>query len=247
MADTYVEGQVLRLNKLAMDALQQDQVADSLTYLKHAEELLASGGRADLLAITYNNFGCHYKRRKQYKVALEYLTRAALLEQQTETEPKSRASTQLNIAALHSVMKKHSHAQQALHFLDEATPDSQVATGKAVAHFNAAAECEHLQRWPEALKIYRNGWTEALEDLGPHHALTLKLLDGLRAAKLKAKHWSLVWERRHLRRVRVSPHRVPRRFIDASPELPSLSHRLSRSRRPAKSVDLKAYKLGKLC
>ena len=256
MKSADIEARVLQCNKLAMDALKFDNFRDSIEKLRKAEALIDPAvleHALKLLSITYNNFGCHYKRRKQYKVALEYLSRAQRIEEEDQAEPKTKASTHLNISALYSALKRHNqalwHAKQALDLLKEANPDPQVVTSIVISYFNAGAELEHLNRPGEAVSYYKQGWEAAMEELGPYHPMTTNLLEAYKATKGKAEATSVLAEKRQLRRnlSRVSPHKIPRRFMETSqPErLPPISSRTSVKKvrkvreTPLSSLDLK--------
>ena len=84
---------VLNCNKTAMDYLREDDFKEALALLKKAEALLNSleegenaQKRLKLLGITYNNFGCFYKRKKQPNVALYYLQKALHIEAAQEED-----------------------------------------------------------------------------------------------------------------------------------------------------------------
>jgi tetratricopeptide (TPR) repeat protein len=103
---TGIEGIVLNCNRLAMDYLKVENYKVSLGYLQKAEQLLQSDDlskdKMRLLAITLNNFGCFYKRRSNYNLALKYLYRALSVEQAASGDPTNMAATHLNICAIYS-------------------------------------------------------------------------------------------------------------------------------------------------
>lgn len=139
------EAHILELNKLAMTNL--DNPKEALSSLQQAEKILLDGAnpevckmqnRLKLTAITFNNFGCYYKRIKQPNVALFYLKQAFKLEVQTYSDPAAIASTQLNICAINSQLGKHdvalNYAKQALSLLkdieknDQNLPENAITT-----------------------------------------------------------------------------------------------------------------------
>lgn len=61
----------------------------------------------DLLAITFNNFGCLYRKISKPKIALFYLNKALDLEIKCQQNPISIAKTHLNLCAVYSSLKKH--------------------------------------------------------------------------------------------------------------------------------------------
>jgi len=63
-----------------------------------------------MLALTYNNLGCYYKRCKKANVSLKYMKQALTLEQCIRQPKSHQASTKLNICAILSQLSKHKEA-----------------------------------------------------------------------------------------------------------------------------------------
>ncbi len=82
--------------------------------LKKAEILTSPSGyitdkrmRMKLRAVTFNNFGCFYKRRGKLHAALQYLAKALKIELTSE-EVDNPAGTHLNLCATLSQLAKKS-------------------------------------------------------------------------------------------------------------------------------------------
>ena len=116
--------------------------------------------RSKLRAVTFNNFGCFYKRRGKLHAALQYLAKALKIEL-TCQEVDNPAGTHLNLCATLSQLGRHGpaleHAQCALELLQAAadakgpsngaggaTDDSSIL---AIAWHNMAVEQEHLNQY----------------------------------------------------------------------------------------------------
>lgn len=198
------EALVLNCNKTAMDYLREDDYREALTLLRKAEALLNSleegedaGKRLKLMAITYNNFGCFYKRRKQPNVALYYLKKALEIESSQGEDRVNVAGTHLNICAIYSQLGKHTdalqHAYNALKLVEDvkAEPLSPTRTNAVttliIAYHNIAVELEFLAQVQGAVEFYNKGLTSATEELGRDHGLTRSLQDCKTAALERLK------------------------------------------------------------
>jgi tetratricopeptide (TPR) repeat protein len=172
--------------------------------LKKAEALLNTcdddiirdlPSRSKLLGLTYNNFACLYKRRRQPNVALGYLKKALEAEARNDTEAADMAGTHLNICAVYSQLGKHQEAledaQIALGLLktvlDGGVEYSSVRNTIAIAYHNIGAELEHLNMLEEAVAVYSSGLVFAKQHLGEEHSLTESLENSYRAAGHRAK------------------------------------------------------------
>eukprot|EP00741_Cyanophora_paradoxa_P011011 tig00020553_g10643.t1 len=163
-------------NSMAMRYLEADDYSMVYELLKKAEILTDSRSsisnnatRLRLRGVTYNNFGCYYRRRGKLHSALHYLDKALKIEVGSPFG-ENPAGTHLNICATLSQLGKHTaaleHAQCALQILlsqvdRQYTPrrEQEVvaahATILAIAFHNLAVEQEHLGL-PEALQSYAN-------------------------------------------------------------------------------------------
>lgn len=175
---------VLNRNKEAMDQLRANRHKAAMRLLREAQQILDDSsdptGKLKLLAITYNNLGCYYKRTSQPLYALKYLHQALELEAKPPVDYTNLAGTHLNICAIRSQLGKHETAlQEALKALDilaqspEITPNS--ATTQSIAYHNAGIELEHLSRLSEALDMFKVGWEFSKHELGETHPLAESL------------------------------------------------------------------------
>jgi tetratricopeptide (TPR) repeat protein len=210
-----VESLLLRYNKVAMDYLRDDAFIDCAKFLKKADKLLGSDNpsinklpnRQKLLGLTYNNFACYHKRRRQPNVALTYLKRALEAEAVLETEVTNLAGTHLNICAIYSELAKHQEAlesaQTALGLLNAVALSEAEGAGistlttTAIAYYNCGVELEHLNKLQEAAAVFSSGFSFAQEYLGEEHYLTKHLETSFKAASQRTQ---AVAEMRSLRR-----------------------------------------------
>ena len=186
MYENEIEEISLKCNKLAMDYLRADKLKDSLTLLQRAELLLTSENpipnRLKLLALTFNNLGCYYKKKKQPTVALKYLKESLSLEMQTEADGVNVAGTHLNICAILSSVGRHdqayTHARQSLAILEQHTQFSpSLITNLVISYYNCGTELEFLLQLEEALRYYELGLQIAVKEFGDAHQLTKNLYE----------------------------------------------------------------------
>lgn len=187
-----LESIVLECNSKAMEYLKANRVEETLKLLKQAEEVLGREvktgfvNRLRLLAITFSNFACLYKRRKMPALALKYLKLVVQVEEQVEEDFLEFAKTRLNVAVVYSMMGLHEKAlrfaRMALEMLKR--PDRMkvgldrrsLACVLVVVHYNIAVELEFLNQFFEAAKFYDMGYELALSGLGPGHDLTKTII-----------------------------------------------------------------------
>jgi tetratricopeptide (TPR) repeat protein len=195
-------------NTLAMNALQKENFMVAFELLKKGEILTSSGGyihdkkiRMKLRAVTFNNFGCFYKRRGKLHAALQYLAKALKIELASQ-DVDNPAGTHLNLCATLSQLKRHGpaleHADCALELLQHAQRGEQKAgvvddaSILAIAWHNRAVEQEHLSvtditMLDEALKSYGQAVAVAEREWGPQHIKTLAIKNSFDEAKEKAR------------------------------------------------------------
>jgi len=180
--------------------------------LKKAEILTSPSGyisdkkmRMKLRAVTFNNFGCFYKRRGKLHAALQYLAKALKIELTSE-EVDNPAGTHLNLCATLSQLGRHGpaleHAQCALELLEamadtreqkrraggggetegNATDDGSIM---AIAWHNMAVEQEHLNMLDAALNSYEQAVMVAEKEWGSGHIKTLAIKHSLEEARQK--------------------------------------------------------------
>jgi tetratricopeptide (TPR) repeat protein len=195
-------------NTLAMNALQKENFMVAFELLKKGEILTSSGGyihdkkiRMKLRAVTFNNFGCFYKRRGKLHAALQYLARALKIELASQ-DVDNPAGTHLNLCATLSQLNRHGpaleHADCALELLQNMHRGEQKpgvvddASILAIAWHNRAVEQEHLSQnditmLDEALKSYGQAVAVAEREWGPQHIKTLAIKNSFDEAKEKAR------------------------------------------------------------
>lgn len=153
LADEQVAAQwrvlVGEYNVIGMRCLQKGRLSDCADLLKRAMNLLHSSlgdrdVRLKLLAITYNNLSCFYKRKGLMKMALQHAEKARAIEEQAP-EVDNPATTLLNLCAILSCLGRHrealAHAHKALEVWESgprppatppaAVPDDATADGSA--------------------------------------------------------------------------------------------------------------------
>jgi tetratricopeptide (TPR) repeat protein len=181
--------------------------------LKKAEILTSPSGyitdkkmRMKLRAVTFNNFGCFYKRRGKLHAALQYLAKALKIELTSE-EVDNPAGTHLNLCATLSQLGRHGpaleHAQCALELLEAmadtreqklragggAEPDGNATDDgsiMAIAWHNMAVEQEHLNMLDASLNSYEQAVLIAEKEWGAGHIKTLAIKHSLEEARQKA-------------------------------------------------------------
>lgn len=188
---------VLTANRSALHCVQTLDFPKAWACLKAAESRLASReaehlpNRLQLLALTYNNFSCYFKRKMRLPAALQFLSQALMLETANTEAPTAIAATHLNICAVYSDMGVHSkaleHAEFALDLMVRFGGSEADAANLVIAHYNVAAELEHLGRRKECIDTYSKGVEEAVKRLGEDHPLTSKLKSALEVVLSKGK------------------------------------------------------------
>mmetsp|Transcript_19085 Transcript_19085/g.48832 ORF Transcript_19085/g.48832 Transcript_19085/m.48832 type:complete len:298 (+) Transcript_19085:83-976(+) len=187
-------------NVYAMKHLQDEDFKASHSLLSKAKALLESPAnvisdeeKRRLLAITYNNFACYYKKKNMLKSALTHAEAALEIEMASLTADTPSA-THLNLCAILSQMGRHKHAlehaRSALELLLADRENQVVAAPKelagdedektsllAVCYHNMAVEQEYLRMYHPAIESYRQSYEIASRDLGPDHPTTLALQD----------------------------------------------------------------------
>jgi len=188
---------VLSANRSALHCVQALDFPKAWACLKAAESRLASKeaehlpNRLQLLALTYNNFSCYYKRKMKLPAALQFLSQALMLETASTEAPTAIAATHLNICAVYSDMGVHpkalEHAEFALDLMVRFGGNEADAANLVIAHYNVAAELEHLGRRKECIDTYSKGVEAALKRLGEDHPLTTKVKTALEVVLSKGK------------------------------------------------------------
>lgn len=168
------------------------QALDLLNRAKQLTTADAKFGEPDdrkkLLAITYNNMSCIYKRRNLLKTALGFAEKALKLET-SSSKADNPACTHLNLCAILSRLDRHRHAlehcQCALTLLKGEGYSGGVTPGMvddfgddpessilAVCYHNMAVEHEYLGEFDKAIQSYYKSVEVASQELGEEHPIT---------------------------------------------------------------------------
>ncbi|OMJ71795.1 hypothetical protein SteCoe_29886 [Stentor coeruleus] len=177
----HIEGNILTLNKKAMENLRKNSFADAYECLNEAEKILKQTSADDQLwAITLNNYGCYYKKVGKHQEALACLKLAIEKDKKSNKDQVNLAGTHLNISSIYSQNNSHEtalkHATKALKILQKCQEkSSNVITTLIISYHNTGLEYEALQRTLEAMQMFKLGWELGKDKLGENHLLTLSL------------------------------------------------------------------------
>lgn len=174
---------VLSCNKDGMESMRNGELKAAFEQLKYAEAIMIANNTEasndSLLAVTYNNLGCFFKKTGKMHAALSYLRRALKSEVALQTDDVTVAGTHLNICSVLSKLGKHDkanqHALMALELIsaklneqpDTVTHDDYMVL--AMAYHNVAVEREYLKDWDHAAMAYKQGYQVAKRILGEDH------------------------------------------------------------------------------
>jgi tetratricopeptide (TPR) repeat protein len=180
-----IQSLVLSCNKDGMESMRKGELKAAFEQLKYAEAIMIANNTEasndSLLAVTYNNLGCFFKKTGKMHAALSYLRRALKSEVALETDDVTVAGTHLNICSVLSKLGKHDkanqHALMALELIsaklndqpDTVTHDDYMVL--AMAYHNVAVEREYLKDWDHAAMAYKQGYQVAKRILGDEHPL----------------------------------------------------------------------------
>lgn len=151
---------VVSYNKQAMNALKNQQVAVAFNLLGQAEKILMRkelNGADKLIALTYNNFGCLFKKTGDYVQAIKSFNKAIL---QNRTDLIKKAGTYLNLSNIYSILVDHEKAlnaaKQALEHLRVSKEESEDYNFSLVTAYQAIAfENENLSQYLESEIYYK--------------------------------------------------------------------------------------------
>lgn len=196
-----IQSLVLSCNKDGMESLRKGELKAAFEQLKYAEAIMIANNAEEsndsLLAVTYNNLGCFFKKSGKMHAALSYLRRALKAEVALQTDDVTVAGTHLNICSVLSKLGKHDkaaqHALVALELLSHKLNSHPEGAGHddymvlAMAYHNVAVEREYLKDWDHAAMAYKQGHQVALRVLGSEHPLTQTLSANCEKASNVAK------------------------------------------------------------
>jgi tetratricopeptide (TPR) repeat protein len=179
---------VISYNKLAMEQLQQDNYENSMSYLKQAlmgiKSIFDDSIKSKLMAITFNNLGCFFKRMSNYPEALKYLYKSIDLENKLPNESATIAGAHLNICSILSQQGDHSkairHGLRSIVLLKSIYKEQpKIVTTMVIAHHNVGTEYQLLGQIEDAQDCLKAGYKISVEQLGPQHTLSNTLKNTL--------------------------------------------------------------------
>ena len=183
-------------NVLARSYMEQGENVRVFELLRKAEALTKRDDRGRVT--TYNNLGCFYRREGKLHAALEYLNKAAALDESLGAKQKHPADTYLNLSAVYSELGRHGEALHkariAVEMLNEELFSLRSTAGElkdktariaiyAVAWYNIGAEQEFLQKHVLSVESYRKGLQVAKRYLGIKHPLAVRLRNAVVSAQ----------------------------------------------------------------
>jgi tetratricopeptide (TPR) repeat protein len=249
--DQEIHDFVLQLNREAMNYLKDGEFQFAIKTLKDAEKVLLRLPKlktSKLFGITFNNFGCFYKRMNKPNVALKYLIKACKNESVEPVDKVNLAGTLLNICAIYSQLGKHLKALEqsceALELLKEGNQDSKhYMSTLIIAYHNTGVEYEYLSNLRQAADCYKTAWTLALAHFGETHSLTqsvhqnyLEALEKLEKSEIKN---ILRDQQRTLSKFHQVDQHLPSINKKRSPIKPQTDAQKTRHRSPLKEESLK--------
>ena len=180
-----------------MDSLQNNDFDLTKKLLKKAEKLAEKDYR--VLACTYNNYGCLFRKTKKLRSALTFLLKALEIEYKQLNESDSAVDDQLvtsnpcdihlNICAILSQMDKHDlalqHSMKALILIqdeivnrmgneNEPTPPERLVV-LSIAYHNIGVEYEFLKKYQQALNAYKKSVINAETHLSGSNLMTVNM------------------------------------------------------------------------
>lgn len=175
---------VISYNKLAMEQLQQENYENSMSYLKQAligiKSISEDSKKNKLMAITFNNLGCFFKRMSNYSEALKYLYKSIDLENKLPNELSTISGAHLNICSILSQQGDHGqairHGLRSVFLLKSVyKSQSKLVPTLVIAYFNVGNEYQYLGQSTDAEDCFKIGYKIGFEELGPQHHLTTTL------------------------------------------------------------------------
>ena len=123
---------VISYNKQAMNALKNEQMEVAYNLLSQAERILHRkpvSNMPKLLSLTYNNFGCFYKRENDCLTAIQYFHKSISEGSKGKQNSLNIAGTHLNLCTIYSMVEEHpqalSHGLKALKLLAVCVQESE--------------------------------------------------------------------------------------------------------------------------
>lgn len=162
-----IENSIEELNHLAMTHLTSEMYSHAMSYLNQALSKIHlisnSNKKSSLLALTYNNFGCFYKRLGQVDQSINYFFQSLKLESSASNNKETMSNTYLNISILFALKTEHElslkYAIKALTLLkSEYKNNHQVIVSIINCYSRIGIEYKALKMLPEALQFMKKGY-----------------------------------------------------------------------------------------
>lgn len=187
---------VISYNKLAMEQLQQDNYENSMSYLKQAlmgiKVITEEQIKNKLMAITFNNLGCLFKRTSNYTEALKYLFKAVGFENILPNESATLAGAHLNICSIYSQQGDHvkavKHGLRSIFLLKNVFREQpKHLPTMVIAYHNVGTEYQLMGQFEDSEDCLRVGYKISSQFLGPQHNLTVTMKNTLNSLTSRGK------------------------------------------------------------
>ena len=225
-----LEKTVQDCNKFAIEALQECNYSTAFELLSKAKQHLTHKAKCEqvfrLKAITYNNFGCFYRRQQQLPRALQFLMQALSYENRLNSDNTNVAGTFLNISSIHSELGDHTQAlTYALNSIKSIEGNFKSSLNSAttliIAYKTAGNEHNFLGKRRDAQSFYVQGYELAVQFLGNNHELTKALAELCKPVNTKEKQNPVIdrmlnYFKKHIgkRNFSLENHSVDQRKLD---------------------------------
>lgn len=165
--EDFVEDGVEELNHHAMTCLTSENYNHAMSCLNQAllkARLMAeSTKKSSLLALTFNNLGCFYKRLGQVDQALDYFFQSLELENKGLNNLENIANTYMNISVLLALKTEHEqslrYSLKALNILKNEIKNSpQLVVLIVNCYSRIGLEYKALKMFQQALQSFKNGY-----------------------------------------------------------------------------------------
>lgn len=165
-----IEALVITLNNQALKLLKEENPSFSISKLDQALQVLHGNLMKDyseLYWMTYNNYGILLKKCKRFEQAVDCFIHASKYCQES---PVKFSECMLRACNIYSKLKKHKKALKlalkSIKILSYSTHHI-----KIIAYQNAGAEYEYLKMRPEAVSMYKSGYSFVKRLFGSQNSL----------------------------------------------------------------------------
>ncbi|OMJ70152.1 hypothetical protein SteCoe_31931 [Stentor coeruleus] len=179
---------IISYNKLAMEQLKQENYENSISYLKQAligiKVITENQTKNKLMVITYNNFGCLFKRMSDYPKALKFLFKAVEFGSMLPDELATLAGAHLNICSIYSQQQDHvkavKHGLKSIFLLKNIFKEQpKHLPTMIIAYHNVGTEYQLMGQIENAENCLKVGYKISSQFLGPQNNLTSTMKNAL--------------------------------------------------------------------